>query len=321
MFNRRLSFIVALVMLVSFVFVGCGSQPASAPKTEPPKVDAAKTEAPKAEAPKVDKAAAAKEVAWEAFGKLAADQANNKLVVPAKDVKELITGKDDKYLVIDLRSAEDYAKEHVKGAVNIPFGKIAENLGKLPYDKTLVLYCYSGQTAGISTVPLKAAGYNVVSISKGFPEVKAGGFALDATAVELKTAEAKKFDEKTAAALEGIKEAFAALVIQNTGKTLIVDSKDVKNVVDGAPDKHLIVDLRKAEDFANGHVKGAINIPLGKLKNELSKLPKDKTIVVYCYSGQTSGMSLLPLKLEGYKLISISKGFPTVEAAKFTIEK
>ena len=47
-----------------------------------------------------------------------------------------------------------------------------------------------------------------------------------------------------------------------------------------------MVDIRAPEDFANGHIKGAINIP-GKVlftAEGLAKLPKDKQIVLNCYS-------------------------------------
>lgn len=220
-----------------------------------------------------------------------------------------------------MRAPEDYAKEHIKGAVNIPFGKLGENIGKIPYDKTLVLNCYSGQTAGISVVPLRAAGYKVLSISKGFPSAKEGGFAVDAAAVEFKPTEAKKFDEKTAAAVEGIKEAFDALVKQNAQKTLIVDAKEVKALLDAGADKYVVLDLRKPEDFEKSHIKGAQNVPLGKLGEAVKTLPKDKTVVLYCYSGQTAGLATVPLKSEGFKLVSISKGFPGAEAGGFALEK
>lgn len=42
-----------------------------------------------------------------------------------------------------------------------------------------MLYCYSGQTAAMATVPLKAEGFKLVSISTGFPGAEAGGFAIE----------------------------------------------------------------------------------------------------------------------------------------------
>ena len=47
----------------------------------------------------------------------------------------------------------------------------------------------------------------------------------------------------------------------------------------------VIVDVRAAEDFAKGHIPGAVNIPKDKWENPQG-LAKDKTNVVYCYSQQ-----------------------------------
>src|SRR6266850_928589 len=44
-----------------------------------------------------------------------------------------------------------------------------------------------------------------------------------------------------------------------------------------------VVDVREAEDFAKGHIPGAINLPKAKW-DSLEGLAKDKTNVVYCYS-------------------------------------
>lgn len=47
-------------------------------------------------------------------------------------------------LFVDVRSSETFAKEHVKGAVNIMIGDVDANLRKLPRDKKIVVYCSCG---------------------------------------------------------------------------------------------------------------------------------------------------------------------------------
>ncbi|MGB8509796.1 MAG: rhodanese-like domain-containing protein, partial [Pyrinomonadaceae bacterium] len=44
----------------------------------------------------------------------------------------------------------------------------------------------------------------------------------------------------------------------------------------------LVVDVRDETSYKNGHIKGALSIPLADLPNRLSDLPKDKLIVFYC---------------------------------------
>jgi rhodanese-related sulfurtransferase len=59
----------------------------------------------------------------------------------------------------------------------------------------------------------------------------------------------------------------------------------------GAP----LVDVRTPDEFAAGHIEGAINIPIDELDARKGELPKDKDIVLYCRSGARSerGRTLL----------------------------
>ncbi|MHB0970435.1 MAG: rhodanese-like domain-containing protein [Thermoanaerobaculia bacterium] len=44
----------------------------------------------------------------------------------------------------------------------------------------------------------------------------------------------------------------------------------------------LVVDVRDPGTFAEGHIKGAVNVPLGLIDKEMASLPRDKKIVTYC---------------------------------------
>lgn len=311
--SKKLVTWVALLVLVVFA-AGCGSSPAPAPAPAAP---------PAAAAPAaIDKTAVTKAAAWDGYKKVLADVSGKTFPLDPAKAKELLTGNESKYLVVDLRSAEDYAKGHVKGAVNIPLATLPQNLAKLPMDKTLMLYCYTGQTSALAMVPLKNYGYKVVSISRGFPSVEKAGFTVDTTAVAFSGADAKApSDPKVAAAQDGLKDVLDSLIKQFVAKTFILPGKDVKALVDAGADKYYIVDLRAAEDYAKGYVKGAVNAPLATVQDAMKSFPKDKTIVLYCYSGQTAAMASVPLKAEGFKLISISTGFPGAEAGGFASEK
>ncbi len=307
---KRLLSLISVLILVAFVAAGCGGQPAKAPE-KPASAPAA-----------FDAAQVTKDATWDAYKKVVAEVQGKTFPVDAAKAKELLAGNESKYLIIDMRAPEDYAKSHIKGAVNLGPVQLAENLDKLPADKTLLLYCYTGQTTGLAMVPLKAYGYKAMSVSKGFSQVEAAGFALDTAAAAFTPAAAKTVaDPKEAAALAGVKENFAAIAKQTAAKTLILKGEDVKKLVDSAADKYVYVDLRAAEDYDKAHVKGAISAPLGTLADKAKTFPKDKTIVLYCYSGQTAAMATAPLKAEGFKLISITTGFPQAEAGGLPIEK
>ena len=87
------------------------------------------------------------------------------------------------------------------------------------------------------------------------------------------------------------------------------------------PGKIYLVDVRQSKDFIVGHITGAINIPFQDLGKKFDTLPKDKQIVVYCYSGQSAGMALTLLKINGLDALTLSNGYPDWEKNKFPVAK
>ena len=63
---------------------------------------------------------------------------------------------------------------------------------------------------------------------------------------------------------------------------------------------HLLVDVRTAADFAEGHLKGARNLPVQEVQRKMRELPTDKPVILYCRSGNRSGMALQMLQAAGY---------------------
>lgn len=64
----------------------------------------------------------------------------------------------------------------------------------------------------------------------------------------------------------------------------VADSTLARLIGDGA----LLVDVRTAEEFAAGHAKGSINIPVDSLHLSLAKLEGDHAILVFCKTGNRS---------------------------------
>jgi phage shock protein E len=63
---------------------------------------------------------------------------------------------------------------------------------------------------------------------------------------------------------------------------------------------HLLLDVRTPEEFADGHIAGAVNIPLAELGNQLSQVPRDIPVIVYCRSGNRSAQAATLLRDSGY---------------------
>lgn len=65
----------------------------------------------------------------------------------------------------------------------------------------------------------------------------------------------------------------------------------------------VLLDVRTPEEFAAGHIAGAVNIPHDQLANRASQLPQDRNteIAVYCRSGRRSTLALDWLGTQGYQ--------------------
>lgn len=64
----------------------------------------------------------------------------------------------------------------------------------------------------------------------------------------------------------------------------------------------LLLDVRTEEEFADGHIEGARNIPVHQLRAALGTLPRDKPIVVYCAVGSRSAVAAATLHAAGFQV-------------------
>jgi phage shock protein E len=61
-----------------------------------------------------------------------------------------------------------------------------------------------------------------------------------------------------------------------------------------------LVDVRTPGEFAGGHVKGSVNIPVDRIQTQLSKFKNKKNIIVFCQSGGRSKMAKSILEQNGF---------------------
>lgn len=83
----------------------------------------------------------------------------------------------------------------------------------------------------------------------------------------------------------------------------------------------VFIDVREPQEFARGHVEGAINIPPSELMSgakALSDVSKDTELVVYCITGSRSNASINILKSLGYENIENGINKQHVEAKYFS---
>ncbi|MDQ7850888.1 MAG: rhodanese-like domain-containing protein [Armatimonadota bacterium] len=89
-----------------------------------------------------------------------------------------------------------------------------------------------------------------------------------------------------------------------------------------AGEKIFLLDVREPSEYANGHIAGAVNVPIRTLVANLDKLPpRDASIVTYCGVGTRGAYATMALSLLGYTNVKnlglglngwTAQGFPTV---------
>ena len=69
-----------------------------------------------------------------------------------------------------------------------------------------------------------------------------------------------------------------------------------------------VIDLRSQEEYRQGHIKGAVNIPYDFLEDYKKRLPRNRILVLYCEWGTTSILAGRKLSQYGYEVLSVNGG-------------
>lgn len=86
---------------------------------------------------------------------------------------------------------------------------------------------------------------------------------------------------------------------QKTSKPRPISGEDAQRAVAAGA---FLLDVRTPGEFSQGHIDGAVNIPVAELSERLQELPnRDSNIVVYCKSGGRSGRAQQLLEKSGFK--------------------
>lgn len=70
----------------------------------------------------------------------------------------------------------------------------------------------------------------------------------------------------------------------------------------------VLLDVRSNKEYENGHIPGAVHVPLSDIGDKIKKLKKDKDLVVYCRTGNQSIWAIKRLMGMGYKNLYNLKG-------------
>lgn len=191
-------------------------------------------------------------------------KAGNYPAIGVETVKELIT-KGETFLLVDSRPLVKFLEGSIPSAVSIPDSAFDKKLGLLPTDKAtqLVFFCggYECPLSHSSAKKAMALGYSNVKVCE------AGEPA---------------WTRMYGAAGGGLK-------VQSGGVEGAFNVEQFKKILAEKPESILIIDVREADEFAAGHLKGAVNIPVNALEKQLKDMKFDKPAVFVCSTGARSG--------------------------------
>jgi rhodanese-related sulfurtransferase len=259
-------------------------------------------------------------------------------IMPASEVKTLNETGD--VYIIDIRSEADFTAGHIENAVNVAAGNILDHVSGInmaDYTKVAVV-CYTGQTAGWATSICRLMGYDKVFSMKwgmcswhadfagkwtsNIGNTYASQFTGTATAKNatgnlpsLNTGQSEGMDILNSRVASVLAEGFSAAKVSNAE-------------VFGNLDGYYIVNYwPEAQYLDPGHIPGATQYTPKqsiKLSADLTTLPTDKPIAVYCYTGQTSAFMAAYLRILGYNAKSLLFGangmiYDVMEGAGMTI--
>jgi rhodanese-related sulfurtransferase len=72
--------------------------------------------------------------------------------------------------------------------------------------------------------------------------------------------------------------------------------------------KMMVIDARDPEQFAKGHIPGAINMDWRQVLAKRNTIPKDKSVLIYCNTGTLSAQAGFALRVAGWENIRILQG-------------
>lgn len=217
--------------------------------------------------------------------------------------------------LVDIRTPQEYQQGHLEGAINIDwYQRSFRNLVlHIPKDKPILIYCRSGNRTSKTSGVLKSLGYSeIYNLERGINQwiiEKAPITNIDSK----KNTDFQNKIQKTKT--ENIAET------NLMGKIYNVSAVDFQKVAQMK--KVSLVDIRTPQEFAQGHIKNAINIDWYQrsFRDLIQDIPKDKPIAIYCRSGNRTSKAANLLQSLGFQeVVNLNYGIVDWQRNAFPLE-
>jgi hydroxyacylglutathione hydrolase len=188
---------------------------------------------------------------------------------PANTVASVAAGE----LVVDVRPADLFAAAHIPGSLNLPLGgSFLKWAGwVLPYDRDILLIAASETGAALAARELTLIGFDRV----------VGWFGDNAFPAW----------ERSSHALGRVEQTGTGQLAQLLGRGGMT-----------------LLDVRSDAEWEEGHIAGALGIPLGELSRRLAEIPRAGPVVVHCQGGTRSAIAASILLANGVRDVTNLRG-------------
>jgi hydroxyacylglutathione hydrolase len=177
---------------------------------------------------------------------------------------------DDNAYVLDLRGKEEFAREHISGAINISSVQAVSTYGgwMVEYGEPIVLH---GSPEQVEEATRRLIRIGLDNIEGYIPRL----------------------------------ERFAPA--EKLASVPVINARDAKKLVEDGYD---VLDVRSASEHNEEAIQGATNIHYGQLRKRTGELPEDKesAFVVHCGTGQRASVALSALESAGYRNLALFPG-------------
>jgi hydroxyacylglutathione hydrolase len=191
-------------------------------------------------------------------------------------------------IVIDTRSAAEYASGHVPGTLNIPLNKSFNTWAGwlIPYDRDIYLIVNDRESQD--------------KVHEAVKDLAMIG--LDRVVGYLSLAAVQAWAERDGG--------LASIGQMQVGELV--------HLIDD--DKVTVIDVRAQSEYEAGHLPGARNIPLGHLAEHVEELPKDRPLVMHCQTGGRSSIAASLLRGRGFKnVVNLAGGYQAWEKQGYKV--
>lgn len=226
--------------------------------------------------------------------------------ITAEKVYEILITQKDNYIILDVRTKEEFDTGHLESAILIPVDDLEARYGELSKSKPVIVYCKSGSRSAKAAAILVSKGFlQVYDMTGGIEAWKSEGYQVIVENTASGTAEASNISGETENTSTTSDTSEVAEINYITADEL--NAKLNKN------EDIIILDVRSEDSYMIEHIKNALNIPYRDLEGRTGELDNKKEIIVYC-GNYDCGLSTNAVTL------LIKTGFKNVYALEGGIE-